>query len=50
VAPVVHALSERPKSLVDFIDALELGLESLKPERARISALTIGGALTWREG
>lgn len=44
VAPVVHALSERPKAWVDFMMRFELGLEEPKPERARISALTIGGA------
>src|SRR5436190_17279602 len=44
VAPVVHALSERPKAWVDFMMRFELGLEEPKPERARMSALTIGGA------
>ena len=44
VAPVVHALSKRPKAWVDFMMRFELGLEEPKPERARISALTIGGA------
>src|SRR6266481_4827880 len=44
VAPVVHALSERPKAWVDFMMRFELGLEEPKPDRARISALTIGGA------
>ncbi len=44
VAPVVHALSERPQAWVDFMMRFELGLEEPKPERARISALTIGGA------
>jgi len=44
VAPVVHALSERPKAWVDFMMRFELGLEEPRPERARISALTIGGA------
>ena len=44
VAPVVHALSQRPKAWVDFMMRFELGLEEPKPERARISALTIGGA------
>jgi VIT1/CCC1 family predicted Fe2+/Mn2+ transporter len=44
VAPVVHALSERPKAWVDFMMRFELGLEEPKPERARTSALTIGGA------
>lgn len=44
VAPVVNALSERPKAWVDFMMRFELGLEQPRPERARISALTIGGA------
>lgn len=44
VAPVVHALSEHPKAWVDFMMRFELGLEEPKPERARTSALTIGGA------
>ena len=44
VAPVVLALSERPKAWVDFMMRFELGLEEPRPERARISALTIGGA------
>jgi vacuolar iron transporter family protein len=44
VAPVVHALSKRPDAWVDFMMRFELGLEEPKPERARISALTIGGA------
>lgn len=44
VAPVVHALSQRPKAWVDFMMKFELGLEEPRPERARISALTIGGA------
>jgi vacuolar iron transporter family protein len=44
VAPVVHALSERPQAWVDFMMRFELGLEEPKPERARISAITIGGA------
>ena len=44
VAPVVHALSERPKAWVDFMMRFELGLEEPAPERARISAVTIGGA------
>jgi len=44
VAPVVHALSERPQAWVDFMMRFELGLEAPRPERARISALTIGGA------
>jgi len=44
IAPVVHALSERPQAWVDFMMRFELGLEEPKPERARISALTIAGA------
>jgi len=44
VAPVVNALSKRPKAWVDFMMRFELGLEEPKPERARTSALTIGGA------
>jgi VIT1/CCC1 family predicted Fe2+/Mn2+ transporter len=44
VAPVVHALSQRPEAWVDFMMKFELGLEEPRPERARISALTIGGA------
>ena len=44
VAPVVHALSQRPKAWVDFMMRFELGLEEPRPERAMISALTIGGA------
>ena len=44
VAPVVHALSKRPKAWVDFMMKFELGLEEPRPERARISAFTIGGA------
>jgi len=44
VAPVVHALSERPQAWVDFMMRFELGLEEPRPERARTSAVTIGGA------
>jgi vacuolar iron transporter family protein len=44
IAPVVHALSQRPKAWVDFMMRFELGLEEPRPERAMISALTIGGA------
>lgn len=44
IAPVVHALSEHPKAWVDFMMRFELGLEEPRPERARTSALTIGGA------
>ena len=44
VAPVVHALSQRPKAWVDFMMKFELGLEEPRPGRARTSAMTIGGA------
>jgi VIT1/CCC1 family predicted Fe2+/Mn2+ transporter len=44
ITPVVHALSEHPRAWVDFMMRFELGLDEPKPERARISALTIGGA------
>ena len=44
VAPVVHALSLRPKAWVDFMMKFELGLEEPRPGRARASAMTIGGA------
>ena len=44
VTPVVQALSKRPQAWVDFMMRFELGLEKPRPERARISALTIGGA------
>ena len=44
ITPVVHALSEHPKAWVDFMMRFELGLDEPKPERARTSALTIGGA------
>lgn len=44
VAPVVLELSKRPQAWVDFMMRFELGLEKPRPERARISALTIGGA------
>jgi vacuolar iron transporter family protein len=44
ITPVVHALSQHPKAWVDFMMRFELGLEEPKPERARTSALTIGGA------
>src|SRR5215510_213816 len=44
ITPVVHALSERPKAWVDFMMRFELGLDEPRPERARMSALTIGGA------
>ena len=44
VEPVVDALSQHPKAWVDFMMRFELGLEEPKPERALISAFTIGGA------
>lgn len=44
IQPVVHALSLRPRAWVDFMMRFELGLEQPKPERARRSAITIGGA------
>lgn len=44
VEPVVYALSQRPQAWVDFMMRFELGLEEPRPERARRSAVTIGGA------
>jgi VIT1/CCC1 family predicted Fe2+/Mn2+ transporter len=44
VAPLVEALSKRPKAWVDFMMRFELGLEEIDPRRARNSALTIAGA------
>ncbi len=43
-APIVQALSKRPKAFVDFMMRFELGLESPNPRRALVSALTIAGA------
>ncbi len=43
-APVVRALSERPRAWVDFMMRYELGLEKPDPKRALTSALTIAGA------
>src|SRR5437870_2247342 len=43
-APVVHALRRRPQAWVDFMMRFELGLERPQPQRALVSALTIGGA------
>jgi vacuolar iron transporter family protein len=43
-APVVEALSMRPKAWVDFMMRFELGLEKPDPKRALTSALTIAGA------
>jgi VIT1/CCC1 family predicted Fe2+/Mn2+ transporter len=43
-APVVHALRRRPQAWVDFMMRFELGLERPEPQRALVSAVTIGGA------
>jgi VIT1/CCC1 family predicted Fe2+/Mn2+ transporter len=43
-APVVEALSTRPKAWVDFMMRFELGLEEPDPGRALRSAATIAGA------
>lgn len=43
-APVVDALSKRPKQWVDFMMKFELGLEEPDPKRALASGLTIAGA------
>jgi VIT1/CCC1 family predicted Fe2+/Mn2+ transporter len=43
-APVVKALSKRPRAWVDFMMCYELGLEEPDPQRAITSALTIAGA------
>jgi len=43
-APVVKALSQRPRSWVDFMMRYELGLEKPDPKRAITSAVTIAGA------
>ena len=40
-APIVEALSKRPKAWVDFMMRFELGLEEPDPRRALTSALTI---------
>lgn len=42
--PVVEAFMRKPEAWVDFMMRFELGLEEPRPERARTSALTIGGA------
>jgi len=43
-APIVKALSERPKAWVDFMMRYELGLEEPDPKRALTSAVTIAGS------
>jgi predicted membrane protein (TIGR00267 family) len=43
-APVVEAIRQKPKSWVDLMMRMELGLEEPDPKRALTSALTIGGA------
>jgi vacuolar iron transporter family protein len=43
-APLVKALSQRPRAWVDFMMRYELGLEKPDPKRALTSALTIAGA------
>lgn len=43
-APVVDALSRRPKQWVEFMMKFELGLERPDPKRALASGLTIAGA------
>jgi VIT1/CCC1 family predicted Fe2+/Mn2+ transporter len=43
-APIVEALSKRPKAWVDFMMRFELGLEKPNPRRALTSALTIAGS------
>jgi vacuolar iron transporter family protein len=42
--PIVEALSQHPKSWVDFMMRYELGLEEPDPRRAVTSAATIAGA------
>jgi len=44
IAPVVEAMTRRPKQWVDFMMRFELGLEKPDPKRATRSALVIGGA------
>jgi vacuolar iron transporter family protein len=44
IKPVVEAMTERPKQWVDFMMRFELGLERPDPQRARTSAVMIGGA------
>ena len=43
-APIVEALSKRPKAWVDFMMRFELGLEEPDPRRALTSALTIAAS------
>ncbi len=43
-APVVTALRRRAGAFVDFMMRFELGLEKPDPQRAMVSALTIGGS------
>ena len=43
-APVVEALTKKPKQWVDFMMRFELGLEEPDPKRALQSALTIAGS------
>jgi vacuolar iron transporter family protein len=49
VAPVVNALSERPKAWVDFMMRLSWGLNS-QGQNARGSALLRSGAHIWQAG
>src|SRR6266542_591677 len=42
--PLVEALRRQPRKWVDFMMRFELGLERPDPKRARVSAITIGGA------
>ena len=42
--PVIEALKRDPEKWVDFMMRFELGLEEPERSRARISAMTIGGA------
>src|SRR3954465_11214834 len=44
IAPVVEAMTRRPKQWVDFMMRFELGLEKPDPRRATTSAMVIGGA------
>jgi VIT1/CCC1 family predicted Fe2+/Mn2+ transporter len=42
IAPVADALRKRPEAWVDFMMRFELGLEKPDPQRAFVSAFTIG--------